>query len=213
MQAAELFNWSHQCELKPFLKSPADASGKGSISLSFAVAKTSKQVQFQFTLSGKDSNDLNALVIPAFHANAESYQRRDELWKNTCFELFIAPKDTDAYIEMNLSPSGDWNLYGFDSYRSGMHLVPGVRPVLQSFVRADQGRTMIWQGSLMSDPKADPESQATPDIFNTLFQSPLLVIGATSVLEYQDGRREYWALAHKGEKPDFHLRESFILEL
>jgi hypothetical protein len=45
---------------------------------------------------------------------------------------------------------------------------------------------------------------------------PLLgpvVLGATAVVEYRDGTKDYWALAHKGEKPDFHVRESFVANI
>ena len=43
--------------------------------------------------------------------------RRDELWKATCFEFFLARRNRPEYWEFNLSPSGDWNVYRMDDYR------------------------------------------------------------------------------------------------
>ena len=46
-----------------------------------------------------------------------------------------------------------------------------------------------------------------------IFAFESLDLGASAVLEYTDGRRGYWALVHAGDKPDFHLRKSFVLRL
>ena len=55
------------------------------------------------------------LVAPAdqliWPAAAASPERRDELWQSTCLELFIAKPNEPRYWEINLSPSGDWNVY------------------------------------------------------------------------------------------------------
>ena len=48
--------------------------------------------------------------------------RKDDLWKATCFEFFIALPNQPQYWEYNLSPSGDWNVYRMDAYRRiGFH--------------------------------------------------------------------------------------------
>ena len=47
-------------------------------------------------------------------------ERKDELWNTTCFEAFLRPQGSDVYFELNMSPSGDWAAYRFNSYRSGM---------------------------------------------------------------------------------------------
>ena len=46
--------------------------------------------------------------------------RRHGLWEATCFELFLAPKNSPRYWEFNLSPDGHWNVYNFQAYRQGM---------------------------------------------------------------------------------------------
>ena len=58
--------------------------------------------------------ELDQILFPAL---AESPSRKDELWKATCFEFFIAIMDQPRYWEFNISPSGDWNVYVMDAYR------------------------------------------------------------------------------------------------
>ena len=45
-----------------------------------------------------------ALVVPPFAGKG----RADELWKTTCFELFLRPGGGASYCEFNLSPSERW---------------------------------------------------------------------------------------------------------
>jgi len=33
------------------------------------------------------------------------------------------------------------------------------------------------------------------------------------VIKLKNGEKSYWALAHRGKQPDFHLRESFVVEM
>jgi len=40
-----------------------------------------------------------------------------------------------------------------------------------------------------------------------------LEVGITSIVQTTDGKESYWALTHPGSVADFHLRQSFILEL
>ena len=68
-------------------------------------------------------------VAPIALARAVDPQRRDELWRTTCAEIFVALDDASdgkphtggPYLEFNFSPTGDWAAYRFDSTRTGMH--------------------------------------------------------------------------------------------
>jgi len=51
---------------------------------------------------------------------AENKKRANELWRATCFELFIAPENSSNYWEFNISPTKAWNFYAFDSYKKSM---------------------------------------------------------------------------------------------
>jgi hypothetical protein len=188
--------------LKPF----SDSDSNGKVKLTFSVARTSTEIQFVFSLVGSRPADLLDLVIPELRSE-EQRVRQDDLWKNTCLEIFLAPANQTSYFELNLSPSGNWNFYAFDSYRSGMRQVDRVQAPLHSIERSPTGDVVSWRGSFCGTGKnADCE-------ISKLLAADGLVLSATAVLEYESGQREYWALSHLGEKPDFHLRESFKIVL
>ena len=46
-----------------------------------------------------------------------------------------------------------------------------------------------------------------------IIASHLFQVGITTVVKLASGAVSYWALAHCGKQPDFHLRESFIADV
>ena len=54
--------------------------------------------------------DLRDINLPKSLENAG---RADNLWEHTCFEAFIALENSPAYLEVNLSPSGQWTSIRF----------------------------------------------------------------------------------------------------
>jgi len=175
--------------LKPFTP-PANQS----LALRVDVRYLMDRIEFEFFLYGPD---LSRVLLPEMKA-PELRTRRDELWKSTCLELFLAKPDGTSYVEMNVSPSGDWAAYSFDDYRVGMKPANG-KVVLQESPASSEPYFRL-AGSLCPDGSGDVEG---------LLAVPDLVFAATAVLEYSNGEREYWALTHSGTKPDFHLRASF----
>lgn len=161
-------------------------------------------LDFSFVLMGARPVDLGEVVLRPL-LDPRSRSRRDEIWKGTCLELFVGPSDGRNYVELNLCPSGDWNAYAFDNYRQGMRQLEDVEPPLVSHSTSPIGDHHIWTARLSSN--------QTGGELERILASPSLVLSATAVIEYQDGVREYWALTHSGEKPDFHIRESFRLAL
>lgn len=115
--------------------------------------------------------------------------RADDLWKHTCFEVFV--QTADGYVEYNLSPSGQWASYRFTGYRDGM-------------APAEEVAT-VW-GLDAGDDYVALEAQ---------IELPLDAarIGLSAVIEAADGSKSYWAVAHPGDKPDFHHPDSFVLDL
>ncbi len=122
------------------------------------------------------------LVVPAFAGKG----RADELWKTTCFELFLKPAGGEAYCEFNLSPSERWNAYDFTSYRAGMTERPLPR---------EPECTMRLGSSFAIFDAAIPVA-GVPQGDCTM--------GMSAVIEEQGGQVSYWALAHPEGKPDFH---------
>lgn len=127
-------------------------------------------------------------------------RRTDNLWKHTCWEAFLARPDEPAYVELNVAPSGDWNVYGFDNYRHGMHeLAYPVSPLIEA------SQTGVWTVELRAD-------MAAPSL-RSLLQSPQLSLGVAAIVEYANGSIDYWALHHPCDKPDFHHRDGLVLQL
>lgn len=125
-------------------------------------------------------------------------KRRDELWKTTCFELFLKEEGAQAYYELNFSPSGDWAIFHFDGYREGMASPevakpPGIKG------RWEDGLYHLGVKVSLSD-------------FSGI-EGRSLKAGLCAVVEEQSGTRSYWALNHSGEKPDFHHSDCFHLNL
>lgn len=153
--------------------------------------------QIQAKLVGADAHWLqlrwrienSGLIVAPSPAGRK---RRDELWRTTCFELFLRPDGGTAYIEFNLSPSQQWNAYAFDDYRAGMREWAMPRgPVC----------TMRAGGSFSIFDAAIPRAG--------LPEQPC-AMGLSAVIEEQGGVKSYWALAHpEGAAPDFHHAACF----
>jgi hypothetical protein len=123
------------------------------------------------------SFNISRLVVPA---PAEP-GRADELWRSTCFELFVAGEGA-AYREYNFSPSGQWAAYEFDDYRSGMRHIDA------------QIETELYQENNILQFSAE---------IRTEFANPAHV-GLTAVIEETDRHIRYWSTAFAPGKPDFH---------
>jgi hypothetical protein len=121
-----------------------------------------------------------------------------ELWRHTCFEVFIAIEGQDAYHEINFSPSREWTVYAFDSYRDGGPLTDAaMRPDIT--VRSTESRLEL-------------DAVVRLDRLSPLHSRALLHVGPSAVIEAADSF-SYWALRHPADKPDFHQADGFALRL
>ena len=122
--------------------------------------------------------------------------RTDELWRHTCFEVFL--QLGNGYCEFNLSPSSQWAAYSFTGYRSGMVALDIPAPAIRAEIGEDELvlRTLIDLSVLQAS-----EAEASWQL------------GLATVIEQKDGRLSYWALNHPAGQPDFHHRDCFQLEL
>lgn len=149
---------------------------------------------------GRDANWLRlrwriegaqGLVVPAFSGKG----RADELWRTTCFEAFLKPLGGEGYSEFNLSPSERWNAYDFDGYREGMR-----------------------ERAMPREPECTLRQGSTFAIFDAAIPAAGLpegdcALGLCAVIEEAGGTISYWALAHPGDKPDFHAAACFAIAL
>ena len=130
---------------------------------------------------------------------APTPRRRDGLWQSTCFEAFVGVVGQAAYWELNLSPSGDWNLYRFDGYRSGGREEAAIQALPCRQQRSNGTLTAALTVEL---------SLAGAGWFAT--DDPQLELALTAVLEHRQMGCQYWALQHCAAQPDFHQRPSFV---
>ncbi|MBK8164913.1 MAG: DOMON-like domain-containing protein [bacterium] len=139
--------------------------------------------------------DVPGLVLPPPATGTR--ERRHDLWRHTCAELFIGAPQRRDYLEWNLSADGHWNLYRFDDYRNGgREAEPGAHPSLW-VTRTPTG--IVIEGTLLLRPLG----------LDTL----PLEVAACAVVETGDGVLSYWATHHPAARPDFHDRRGFVHRL
>ena len=121
-------------------------------------------------------------------------ERTDELWRTTCFELFVQEPPHTAYREFNFAPSTQWAAYRFTGHREGM--MPATE---------------------IAAPRIDAQTNAGTFKLKALLELPNLAnatrLAISAVIEETNGRKSYWALAHPPGKPDFHHAAGFALDL
>jgi hypothetical protein len=139
-------------------------------------------VRLTYQVKGAEKVLFPALATPA---------RADELWRTTCFELFLQFDDEERYVEFNFSPSTRWAAYAFDSYREGM--TPLERDVVPHVGRLPAGV------EVNCDLSGLPHGE--------------LRMGLTAVIEEEGGMRSFWSLAHPPGRPDFHHPACFAARL
>src|ERR1043165_8627825 len=69
---------------------------------------------------------ISGIALPERLAQA----RADELWRHTCFEIFLKPPTGDAYVELNFSPSTQWAAYSFREQRKGRQNIEMPPPAI-----------------------------------------------------------------------------------
>jgi hypothetical protein len=139
------------------------------------VTATAQGCEAEFRLDGK----IPAIILPP----AVAPVRRDNLWKTTCFEIFWQPLGGTWYREFNLSPSGCWAAYDFDSFREGMRDAP-VDAIAISCVYDDEG--LVLKASIAAELPAPAQ------------------VALNAIVEHPDGGMQFWALAFPPGKPEFH---------
>jgi hypothetical protein len=171
---------------------PFPADNLPNIQITGEVNRAENQLSIRYEIRG----DIDSILLPA----PSSPTRKDDLWKATCFEFFIAIPQLPQYWEFNMSPSSEWNVYHMDAYRRiGFREETGIRQLPFEFKRADE--------RLMLD--------IAVDLTTILLSQQNIRLGIAAIIQTRDGSETYWALAHPGAptaQADFHLRESFVIE-
>jgi hypothetical protein len=170
--------------LQPFVSLEIDLQISGNI----AINGSNLVIHYQVL------GDLSQIVIPH---SSNLPTRQNQLWQETCFELFLGVEHSPIYWEFNLSPNGNWNVYRFDNYRQGMVEEVAIKLLPFSFQEK--------ANSLLLDLEFDLGKLIPPN-------APLEA-SITSVIKFKDQSLSYWAINHCGKEADFHQRNSFSIRL
>ena len=147
-------------------------------------------LQIQFVVLGT----IAELLLPQPEGTA---QFRDGLWQTTCLEVFLQSKGERAYEEWNLSPNGNWAYYKFSDYRQLIAEVTRREPVnLPLFSASEQQLTLTATLPYQVDQGSERDNG--------------FVYGLTAILQLRSGAKQYWAMRHEADHPDFHQAASFI---
>ena len=103
------------------------------------------------------------------------------------------------YREFNFSPSGEWAVYDFQSYRNARMQERALENELSPVIEVH--RTI------------DRLELAAEICQDLLPHGRALRLGLSAVVEDVSGKLSYWALRHPPGKPDFHHPEAFVLQL
>ena len=159
--------------------------------ISVSVQRAADELTLHYTIKAA----MARLHLPPARAPRPAH----ELWQHTCCECFIAPNDGPAYHEYNFSPSGEWAVYAFTRYRDGGPLTDeSLAPRIS--VRALEDRVELHATIALVQ-------------LSERYRGKNVMLGLSAVIEDAQQALTYWALAHLAEKPDFHRRDSFTLEI
>ena len=192
-------------KLKPWRSSEGDAAGTAGTAIAQCAEMTvgaEMTVQAEITMAQAGLYRLRYRVLGSTSGlripERMNPERRHELWRHTCFEVFVMEPD-GSYYEFNFSPSTQWAVYRFDGYRRAM-----TEP---SFPSAPRINLAVTPDSLVLDATIDVQRLLDPEARSRAR------ISLAAVIEDRDGRLSYWALAHPPGKPDFHHPDGFIAAL
>ena len=119
-------------------------------------------------------------------------QRADNLWLDTCFELFVASTNSNSYWEINISPSTKWNIYHFSNYKDGMR-------------KSD----IISTPTIKTDKYHDEYVLSFESIISQDCFDQGLLINLCVILLDKKGVRHFYAIKRREGSPDFHDRTYF----
>ncbi len=179
--------------LKEFSLEPFPSNGLpllNRLKITGKIGRHSDTLSISYALLGP----LAEIVIPA---PADIPVRKNALWEETCFEFFVASKDSGQYWEFNLSPAEHWNIYRFKSYRQDMREEPAFTSL--PFCVSRQVDSLRLSLKL--------------DLDRIIPADRILKVAVSAVIKSINNKITYWALTHPGPQADFHRRDSFIIEL
>jgi len=154
--------------------------------------KKQKDIEIKATLSIKNKCIKGHFEIAGELENylfdkAQKQSRKDELWKRTCFELFLANRDRPNYYELNMSPSNEWNFYHFSDYKQEMKEEKNISEPLVYLSQTPKGYLFSFEFELYTNVVED----------NFIFNLAVILLNTKGV-------RHFYSIHQREEKVDFH---------
>ncbi|MEL6578574.1 MAG: DOMON-like domain-containing protein [Cyanobacteria bacterium J06621_12] len=174
--------------MKPFELIPFTPDSNLQVWVTGNIERRHNQLNIKYNLAGQET-----IIVPQA---AASPLRQFDLWEHTCCEFFLGIPNSTEYWEFNLSPAGHWNVFHFLNYRQ--NIAEEMAFNCLPFQVSSSGRGLQLSLKL--------------DLSKIIASEQSLAVGITAVIEDQAGL-SYWALSHPNKEADFHLRDSFIIEL
>ena len=173
--------------MNSFTLIPFNQDAAPPIGVTGKIERNNNELKIEYNLQ------KSQVIIPEV---ANNLTRQFDLWEHTCFEFFLGIKDSSQYWEFNLSPSGNWNVFRFPDYRQD---IAEEMAFNQLPFRVLQDDSLQLRAEIDLDKIIAPEQN--------------IDVGITTVVEDEDANLSYWALSHPGKEADFHLRDSFLIEI
>jgi hypothetical protein len=142
----------------------------------------------QYTVRGKIENIAIAPPLTP--------ERSHQLWRHSCFEVFVRVPGQLAYDEFNFAPSSHWAAYRFTGRRAGMTDIVNAKPPHIDVARSDH-ELVVTVDLAASDLPPDCDWQ----------------LGISVIIEEVGGNLSFWALSHPPGQADFHHDDCFSLIL
>jgi hypothetical protein len=138
---------------------------------------------------------LDALRIPP----PKPARPKHMLWRHTCFEAFVALVPGGPYHELNLSPSGEFAVYAFSTYRQNEPLAEdAISPGIVTTATRD-GLELTARVAL---------APLSPG-----YEKAAVHVALSAVVEDASGGIVHFAAHHAGDQADFHHAAGFTLRL
>ena len=139
--------------------------------------------------------EMTGAIESILMAKCEYPTRQMGLWETTCFECFFGVPGQDLYWEVNLSTAGHWNIFRLDGYRSGLREELAIEELTVLIDRSAFSLETQFDLSLLG------------------LETSELELSVTAVMADKLDEISYWAVCHAGVEADFHLRDSFVMQM
>lgn len=156
-----------------------------------ATRPAATTLHINYTVSG----DIGAIDMVPVGPTTRGF----ELWRKTCFELFIRLPNDTAYYEFNFAPSTEWTVHHLTGRRTGATVAEEIAaPRID--IKAGANR---YEYSVMIDVAGSTLAKS-----DTAWQ-----LAIATYIKETSGNESFWALYHAPGHRDFHNPDNFICTL